>query len=239
MRMLLLLLGLCAQPLRASDCVILLHGLARTQASMQAMESALLAQGYAVSNPGYRSREASIAVLAEEAMATGLDQCTAHSPERIHLVTHSLGGILVRQYLHDHPQTEIARVVMLGPPNQGSQIVDHLRDSPGFGWLNGPAGLQLGTAERSVPKSLGPVAFELGVIAGTFSVNPILSTHLPEPNDGKVSVAATRVSGMADHLSLPTSHTFMMRNPEVIAQTLHFLRYGQFDRVADSDAGDE
>ncbi len=219
---------LLSTPALAADCVVLLHGLARTAASMRVLEDALLAQGYSVSNLSYPSRQAPIEALAPAAVAAGLDECATHSPQQIHVVTHSLGGILLRAYMQQFPETKIGRVVMLGPPNQGSQVVDHLHDSPGFAWLNGPAGMQLGTAEDSVPKALGPVNFELGVIAGTRSVNLLLSTHLPEPNDGKVALASTKISGMTDHIALPVSHTFMMRDAEVIAQVLAFLAEGRF-----------
>lgn len=236
MRVLLILALLLSTPAVAADCVVLLHGLARSAASMRVLQDALLAQGYSVSNLSYPSRQAPIETLAPLAVAAGLNDCATHSPAQIHVVTHSLGGILLRAYLRDYSQTPIGRVVMLGPPNQGSQVVDHLRDTPGFAWFNGPAGLQLGTAEDSVPKALGPVDFELGVIAGSRSVNLLLSTHLPVPNDGKVAVAATRVSGMTDHVTLPVSHTFMMRDPAVIEQVLAFLADGKFGDGA-KDAG--
>lgn len=83
----------------------------------------------------------------------------------------------------------------MAPPNQGSQVVDSLRDVPGFKLINGKAGLQLGTDDKSIPAQLGPVKFELGVIAGSRTVNVLLSQFLPNPDDGKVSVQSTRVAG--------------------------------------------
>ena len=99
-------------------------------------------------------------------------------------VTHSMGGILVRQYLRQHSVPHLHRVVMLGPPNKGSEVVDVLGNTPGFHFINGDAGLQLGTGQGSVPNTLGPVDFDLGIIAGTRSINWILSvsyTHLTLP----------------------------------------------------------
>jgi hypothetical protein len=118
---------------------------------------------------------------------------------------------------------------MLGPPNKGSELVDLLADLPGFKTVNGPAGMQLGTKDLSVPNSLGPVDFSLGVVAGTQTINLILSSFLPKPNDGKVSVESTKVEGMTDHIELPATHPFMMWNPDVIEQVLFFLKHGRFD----------
>jgi pimeloyl-ACP methyl ester carboxylesterase len=220
----------------ASDCVILLHGLIRTPHSMAAMTDYLDDAGFTVANTGYPSRDHTIEDLAPMALGEGIAACrrlTAASPDAdFHIVTHSLGGILTRVYLRDHPLPELGRVVMLGPPNQGSEVVDNLRDVPGFDVMNGPAGAQLGTDPQSVPRTLGPVHFELGVIAGTGSLNPLTSTMLPDADDGKVSVAATRVEGMKDFIMLPVTHTFMMRDSEVLRQTLHFLTEGHFDHDA-------
>ena len=146
-------------------------------------------------------------------------------------VTHSLGGILVRAYLYEHNIENLGNVVMLGPPNKGSQIVDKLHQLPGFKLINGPAGLQLGTDQQSVPNQLGAADFKLGVIAGTRSMNLFLSTMLPSPDDGKVAVENTKLEGMSDHIALPVTHPLMMRSDVVIAQVIHFLKYSEFKKV--------
>jgi esterase/lipase len=210
-------------------CVILLHGLARTHLSMLAMEKALEKQRYQVININYPSREFAINELAQVAVEEGLNRCKLKFSDSVSFVTHSLGGILVRQYLQTQQIPELERVVMLGPPNQGSEAVDKLKYFPGYFLLNGPAGQELGTSEQDMPKKLGAVDFELGVIAGKRSINLVLSTLIPGPNDGKVSVASTQIEGMKDFIALPVTHTFMMRNPQVIQQTLYFLQHGEFD----------
>jgi pimeloyl-ACP methyl ester carboxylesterase len=224
-------------PAAAGECVVLLHGLWRTENSMNRMEASLAEAGYRVVNVEYDSTSKSIEALAQEAVPEGLEGCG--DAERIHFVTHSMGGILVRQYLEENDVAQLGRVVMLGPPNQGSEVIDSYADLPGFEWFSGPAGLQLGTGEASVPRALGSVHFELGVIAGTRSINPILSQSLPGPDDGKVSVDATRVEGMDDHLEMPVTHVFMMRDKEVIVQVRNYLANGHFRRTegsGDSDA---
>ncbi|HCY87941.1 MAG TPA: alpha/beta hydrolase [Desulfobacteraceae bacterium] len=215
----------------AGESVILLHGLARTARSMAVMETSLEAAGYHTVNLGYPSTEYPVETLAQNAIDDALSNCPQDNT--VHFVTHSLGGILVRQYLSRQKIANLGRVVMLGPPNKGSQVVDKLKDVPGFKMINGPAGRQLGTDPASIPSRLGPAEFEVGVIAGTRSINLFLSTLLPGRDDGKVTVENTRLEGMADHIELPSTHPFMMKNKTVVHQTLHFLKHGRFDRTAD------
>lgn len=183
---------------------------------------------FTVVNVKYPSREHPIEVLAEKSIAPALDQCEPET--QINFVTHSLGGILVRQYLNKHTITGLHRVVMLGPPNQGSEVVDKLGGVPGFHFLNGDAGLQLGTGELSVPNTLGKADFDVGIIAGTRSINWILSALIPDTDDGKVSVERTKLEGMSDHMEMQVTHPFMMKNNNVITQVIHYLRHGHFQR---------
>lgn len=210
------------------DCVILLHGLARSAGSFTKLAAVLKAEGFCTVNYDYPSTRHTIEKLAEDAIGDALSQC----PEgrTVHFVTHSMGGILLRQYLSVRKIDNLGRVVMLGPPNKGRQVVDKLQNVPGFQLINGPAGMQLGTGEMSIPTLLGAADFEVGIIAGTRSINLILSTMLPGQNDGKVSVENTRLEGMSDHLALPVTHPFMMKNDAVIRQVVHYLRQGEFSR---------
>jgi hypothetical protein len=211
-----------------ASCVILLHGLARTSDSMGKLEKYLTEEKFHVVNLGYPSRKDTIEVLANEAIIPALAQC--NSEQEVNFVTHSLGGILVRQYLSQQDIPTLNRVVMLAAPNQGSEVVDKMGNVPGFNFINGKAGMQLGTDSDSVPNTLGRAEFDVGVIAGTKSVNLILSYLIPGQDDGKVSVNNTKLDGMNDHIVIPTTHTFMMNNENVIAQTIYYLKNGKFQK---------
>ena len=220
-----------ASPSTSADCVVLLHGLARTANSMQVLKKAFMDRGYKVVNVDYPSREYSVEKLADLAMESGLTACHAEAGEKVHFVTHSIGGILVRYYLAHHDIPALGRVVMLAPPNQGSELVDNLSKIPGFKLINGPAGGQLGKGPNGIPSELGAVDYPVGVIAGTRSVNPILSLYLPDPDDGKVSVESTKVAGMTDFVTVPASHTFIICNKAAIRQAIAFIETGLFEHV--------
>jgi len=231
------LLPACATTMRtdlveyhqSTECVVLLHGLNRSWRTMGKFAESLQQDGFSTANVDYPSSTATIEVLAPMVVNEGLHQCRLTGATTIHFVTHSLGGILLRYAQSQHPIPDLGRVVMLGPPNQGSEVIDTMRNWPGVEIISGKAGLQLGTDADSIPSQLGPVDFELGIIAGTGTINPFMSAlMLPEEDDGKVTVARTRVEGMDDFKVVSDSHFAMMKSDSIIEATARFLRTGGF-----------
>jgi len=210
---------------------------------MAKMEKSLEAEGYNVINVDYPSRSATIDELANKVFQVLEEQArkpaphvgqTFQSARKVHFVTHSMGGILLGRYLEDHDFPNLGNVVMLAPPSHGSEVPDKLGGLKLYQWINGPAGNQLGT--QGHPLRLKAPEFKLGIIAGDRTINPILSMLIPGPDDGKVSLARVKPEKYSDYLQLHVTHACMMRNREVIDQTIAFLENGTFNRAGRTPA---
>ena len=215
----------------AGDYVILLHGMGRSHRSMRPMEEYLSEQGYQVLNVDYPTLRMPVDELAASLDKIIERRCTDKN-RKVHFVTHSFGGILTRVYLEEARDVNVGRVVMMAPPNSGTEIVDTLKALQVDKKL--PVTLAnfwtLGTGDDALPKNLNPVNFEVGIIAGKASFNPLYSSLISGEDDGKVSVSSAKTEGMKDFLVLNTSHTFMMRRKPVMEQVQHFLEHGTFKR---------
>jgi len=215
------------------DYVVVVHGIARTYRSMRSLAKFLEANGYPVLNVDYPSTRIPLESLIEH-INRKVAAFNRDHQRNIHFVGYSLGGLLVRGVIHRHRPPNLGRVVQLAPPNQGSEVADFWKSNFLFKWIFGRAGQDLGTKEKSFTRILGPVDYELGVIAGNRTWDPISSAMIPGPNDGKVSVESTKVPDLTDHMVLPATHTFIIYNREAWKQTLHFLECGKFNRANNS-----
>lgn len=212
-----------------ADCVVLIHGLGRTSDAMEKMADYLFDRGYLVINIDYPSTTNSIEDILDNSLYDVIrDNCPADSA-KIHIVTHSMGGILTRLYLQENTVENLGRVVMLSPPNQGSEIADFLNNSRLVRWTMGPAITQLGTDENSVPLKLEEPDFEFGVITGDRSMNWINSMIIPGEDDGKVSVENAKSENMKDFMVVHRTHTYIMDADEVMEAVASFLDGGSFD----------
>ena len=214
------------------ECVIVLHGLGRTAWSMSRIEDALENNNYLVWNKSYPSTSDRIEELSVDAISDGLGFCNSSNAATIHFVTHSLGGILVRQYLQHNDIDRLGRIVMLSPPNQGSEVADLLNEYALYELVLGPAAGQLGTAEDSLVRQLKPVKAEIGIITGDNSSDPWFSPVIPGEDDGKVSVESAKLNEMSDFITVHNGHTFIMLDQQVISQILYFLEHGRFSKEA-------
>lgn len=216
-------------PKPAEEYVVLLHGLGRSSLSMKRIEFFLTEKGYHVINRTYPSTQRSVEDLSEGYLADLMRSAVPTSATRVHFVTHSLGGIVLREYLSTHHPGNLGRVVMLAPPNHGSVLADHYKTLAFARKLLGPSLLELGTASADLPNRLGPADFDCGIITGDRSANPYLGRLLTGPNDGKVSVESARLEGMKDFLVVHSTHTWIMRRDRTLRETLAFLQSGRFD----------
>lgn len=146
---------------------------------MKKMEASFRKQGHLTWNSGYPSTKYEIKTLVDMPLPGALRYCRENGALKIHFVTHSLGGILVRKYLFDHDLPELGRIALMGPPNRGSEVADKLKFFPPYMWLMGPAGREIDTDPQSVPNTLPPIHAELGIIAGSSSYEPWFSGMIP------------------------------------------------------------
>lgn len=198
----------------AADLVILVHGLAAPRLVMGPLERSLGRSFSRVINWGYPSLWSRIEQHGA-ALAHLLAEFDRSEYERIHLVTHSMGGIIARLALAEHIPQRIGRFVMIAPPNRGSHIATRL--APYLGRLCPPIA-QLTDREGSYVQSLPPLTVaELGIIAarGDFMV--------PEPS--------THLGCERDHIILPGLHSSLLWRQETAQQVRHFLQHGQFQRA--------
>ena len=208
--------------------VVLLHGISRTARSFRKMQAALESAGFATLNQDYASRRKALEALADD-IHPSIQRFAAGIDGSVHFVCHSMGGLLARVYIARYRPKRLGRAVMLGTPNSGSEIADRLGHFRPYRAFFGPAGQQLGTLRDSAIEALfPPVDYPVGIIAGNRSIYPVAGMMLPKPHDGRVSVANTKLDGMADHVVIPSSHPWLVRNSAAITQTIAFLRNGKF-----------
>lgn len=211
-----------------NEYVILLHGLGRSDYSMKKMASYLSEKGYQTLNVDYPSTQKPIEQIATDHILPAVNELKARGAKKIHFVTHSLGGIVLRQYLQDNDLPQGSRAVMLAPPNHGSELADFLKENPIYKWIIGPSGQQVGTDETSIPNRLKPVNIDVGVITGDKDSLPVFASLFPVPNDGKVSVESAKLSEMKAFKIISCGHTFIMNRKDVMEDVDHFFQSGIF-----------
>lgn len=207
--------------------VLFLHGYGRYGTSMAWLKRAASQSGYRTLSPSYPYR-CSLSEIVEW-LVPRVAEFAAGLNGPLHIVTHSLGGLVARAYLAEHRPERLGRIVQLAPPNAGSELADLLFRLGLARMALGRSGAHLRTKRSASDEAtLGTVQYPIGIIAGNKSLLPIANRFLAGPHDGKVRVAATHVDGETDHITLPVTHTFMVYDRRVIAKTLAFLERGAF-----------
>ncbi|ARU56935.1 lipase [Oleiphilus messinensis] len=209
-----------------SECVVLVHGLWRSGAAMQPIAEVLNQSGYNVVVIDYPSTRLAIPSLARTYIHEGVQECADSHPTKIHLVSHSMGAILIRQYLQDHMLPSGSKVVMLSPPNQGSELSERFAGRWWFDGVVGPAASSL--TQHGIISRLAPLTVPVGIIAAKRNWSLWPDALLPEPNDGTVSLSSMALPEMNDWIEIESGHAMMRFNSAVQAQILHFLQHSHF-----------
>jgi len=212
------------------ECVVLVHGLWRSGFAMRSIASDLEGHGYQTVSVDYPSTQEEIPELVQGYLLKSYEECAQTGAQKIHLVSHSMGGILVRQFLQNHTLPLGSKVVMLSPPNQGSELSEKFGESWWYQWVVGPAGVSLSTKHEGIISKLREVDEPVGIIAAYRDWSLWPNTWLPQPNDGTVSVESMKLAEMDDFILVNSGHALMRFNDEVQRQIRQFLAVGEFAR---------
>jgi hypothetical protein len=210
--------------IKEKELVFLLHGIGKGAYDMAAIAKRINNAGYAVLNWDYPSTDHTLAELADQ-LAKELERFPEY---KIHFVTHSMGGIVVRTFLSNHEVERMGRFVMIAPPSQGAELAEFFCDWPIYKYMLGPAGQELKPGESGKCVAAGIPPCEFGIIAGgvgrSIGINPLL----PGDNDGTVTVESTKLEGAQDFALVPYPHSVIQMMPKTAELTLRFLETGQF-----------
>lgn len=211
-----------------SEAVILIHGMGRSSRSMKKLEVYLQKKGYKTYNRSYPSTIAPVEKSAVHYINSALANISHGATTKVHFVTHSLGGLLVRYYLSHYQIKNLGRIVMLAPPNQGSSVAHRYKNHLWYKWATGHPGQQLYKSNNPLLDNLKPLDTEVGIIAGTRSSDPWFNHVFSDSHDGKVAVEETELPEMKDHLTVSHGHTFIMNKRKVKRHVANFLASGNF-----------
>ncbi len=212
-----------------NECVVLVHGLWRSAWAMRSIANDLDEYGYQTVSVSYPSTEMSIPEIAERFIPPAVDQCAQSGAHKIHIVSHSMGGVVARQYLQTNQLPDGSKVVMLSPPNQGSELSERFGDDAWYHYFVGPAGVSLSKKEGGIIPSLKAIDESVGIIAAYRSWSVWPSEWLPKPNDGTVSVESMKLPEMDDFILINSGHATMRFSSEIQAQIRSFIQTGRFD----------
>ncbi len=210
--------------MESSETVVLLHGIANVPLSMAYIKRGLEKEGYDVLNLGYQSTRSTVESAASELHTRVV---SAVKGGKIHFVAHSLGNIVVRKMLAE-PFSRLGRMVMITPPNQGSELSERFKNLELYKWIFGPAGQQLSSDNPVFFNSLPVPPCQFGIIAGGKGNDRGFNPLLKGDNDGTISVETTRMESASDFIIIDSLHTMILFSRETLEQVISFLKSGKF-----------
>lgn len=210
------------------DYVILMHGLWNSSSRMEKFEDYFTNKGYQVLNIDYPTTETHIQSLESQYLRPIIESIPFQTGQKVHFVTHSMGGIVLRDYLRKNKLPQLGRIVMISPPNGGSEWANLLIDNSFYRWLAGPAAYDLRTVNNDFLSKLGAVTYELGIIAGDKTYLESFQDVIPGPDDGMVAIESMKLPGMRDLIVIHEHHRGLTWNPEAMKQAWFFIKSGQF-----------
>jgi triacylglycerol lipase len=219
----------------SSQCVVLIHGLWRSGSAMSVIARHLEHYGYYVSVVDYPSTQKTIPELSAEYLEPAVADCKEQGAKTIHMVSHSMGGILVRQYLQTHTLPPGGKVVMLSPPNQGSKLSEFFYGNWFYEAIVGPAGVSLTKQGGGIISGLEPVSVPVGIIAAYRAWSLWPQSWLPQPNDGTVAVASMMLPEMTDFVLVNSGHAMMRHSDKTHAYIRQFIERGAFTALYDEN----
>ena len=216
----------------AEELVVLIHGIRDKPYIMWKLEQGLSKSGYSIMNLHYPSVKAdmdSIVSLVHSRLAPRLQDY-----QKINFVTHSLGGIVMRAYLHKHKQSNFQRLVMIAPPNKGAIMAERFEDFFIYKWIYGQTGQKLGKDSTDYWQQIPPPSIDFGIIAGGLGNDKGFNPLIPGDDDGTVGVAETKIAGAQDFIVIPGLHTSLLWQNRTLEQVLYFLEYNHFKNQEDN-----
>ncbi len=213
----------------AQECVVLLHGYARSNTCMEPLEIGLTKEGYNVINLSYPTMKYPVEIISRDHIHPHIEKIS--DCEKLHFIGHSLGGIVARYYLSQNEVKNLGKVILITTPNQGSRIATEMESNEFLSALLGPAVSDL-AEDSPLLKSLPEPDYEVGVIAATKSINPLTSIFvLQGEDDGTLTVESMRLTSTKHYVAIPSTHTLVLRHPDLLTQIKSFLTAGKFKNL--------
>ena len=210
-----------------SKTIVLIHGIHGERSDLSLLNEKLQQKGFKTYNFHYPSTKYPIEKLSSNYLKPFLAKLNSQN-QSISFLTHSMGGILLRHYLYKNKDIDIEKIIMLAPPNKGSDLVDIFGNNFIFKKRYGPAGQQIGTDLEQNLHLSNLEEYKVGIIAGDKTDHPYFSIFIPGKDDGKVALTNTFIDSDFDFLIVPCGHETILKSKIVLRAVDNYLKKGEF-----------